>query len=151
LKKPAKTKERSDAGRDRDRDRGRDGDGDRASMKRKGSAAVQGSMQRYRIEVGKDHGAKPGNIVGAIANEAGLNGKEIGQIDMHGEFSIVDLPKGMPDEVFNGLKATRVAGQKLNIAPVKDDEVPRQNKDARRSGEKTDKKPRRNPRKSKSS
>ena len=147
LKKPAKTKERSDGGRDRDRSR----EGDRASMKRKGSAAVQGSMQRYRIEVGKDHGAKPGNIVGAIANEAGLNGKEIGQIDMHAEFSIVDLPKGMPEEVFNGLKATRVAGQKLNIAPVKDDEVPRQNKDARRSGDKTDKKPRRNPRKSKSS
>ncbi|OQK16618.1 RNA helicase [Methyloprofundus sedimenti] len=154
LKKPAKTKEHSDGGRDRGRDRSRssDGEGERTSSKRrKGSAALQGSMQRYRIEVGKDHGAKPGNIVGAIANEAGLNGKEIGQIDMHAEFSIVDLPKGMPDEVFNGLKATRVAGQKLNIAPVKDGEVPRQNKDSHRSGEKTDKKPRRNPRKSKSS
>lgn len=141
LKKPAKTKERS--GRDRERDRG--------SVKRKGGAALQGSMQRYRIEVGKDHGAKPGNIVGAIANEAGLNGKEIGQIDMHADFSIVDLPKGMPAEVFQGLQATRVAGQKLNISPVKEGEVPRQNKDSRRSGEKSDKKPRRNPRRSKSS
>ena len=112
---------------------------------------MQSSMQRFRIEVGKDHGAKPGNIVGAIANEAGLNGKEIGQIDMHDDFSIVDLPKGMPAEVFEGLQATRVAGQKLSIAPVKDDEVPRQSKDSRRSGEKSDKKPRRKPRKSKSS
>lgn len=143
LKKPAKTKERSG----RDRDRGKDRD----SVKRKGGSALQGSMQRYRIEVGKDHGAKPGNIVGAIANEAGLNGKEIGQIDMHDDFSIVDLPKGMPDEVFQGLQATRVAGQKLSIAPVKEGEVPRQNKDSRRSGEKSDKKPRRKPRRSKSS
>ncbi|NOR80727.1 MAG: DEAD/DEAH box helicase [Methyloprofundus sp.] len=140
LKKPAKTKERSERGRDRDRDRG--------AVKRKGGAALQGAMQRYRIEVGKDHGAKPGNIVGAIANEAGLNGKEIGQIDMHADFSIVDLPKGMPAEVFQGLQATRVAGQKLNISPVKEGEVPRQNKDSRRSGEKTDKKPRRKPRRS---
>ncbi|WP_428357325.1 DEAD/DEAH box helicase [Methyloprofundus sp.] len=141
LKKPAKTKERSDRGKDRDR----------SAVKRKGGSALQTSMQRYRIEVGKEHGAKPGNIVGAIANEAGLNGKEIGQIDMHDDFSIVDLPKGMPAEVFQGLQATRVAGQKLSIAPVKDGEVPRQNKDSRRSGEKTDKKPRRNPRKNKPS
>ncbi|GFO72163.1 ATP-dependent RNA helicase DeaD [Bathymodiolus japonicus methanotrophic gill symbiont] len=139
LKKPAKTKER--AGRERDR----------GSVKRKGGATLQGSMQRYRIEVGKDHGAKPGNIVGAIANEAGLNGKEIGQIDMHADFSIVDLPKGMPAEVFQGLQAPRVAGQKLNISPVKEGEVPRQNKDSRRSVGKADKKPRRNPRRSKSS
>jgi len=148
LKKPAKTKERS--GRDRDRnergsDRGRD------SVRRKAGTGMQNDMQRYRIEVGKDHGAKPGNIVGAIANEAGLNGKEIGQIDMHDDFSIVDLPKGMPDEVFQGLQATRVAGQKLNIAPAKEGEVPRQDKDSRRSGEKSDKKPRRKPRRSKSS
>ncbi|GAW87031.1 ATP-dependent RNA helicase DeaD [Bathymodiolus platifrons methanotrophic gill symbiont] len=145
LKKQAKVKERSG----RDRDRGRDRES--GSVRRKGGSAIQGSMQRYRIEVGKDHGAKPGNIVGAIANEAGLNGKEIGQIDMHDDFSIVDLPKGMPDEVFQGLQATRVAGQKLNIAPVKEGEVPRQQKDSRRSGEKSDKKPRRKPRRSKSS
>lgn len=145
LKKQAKVKERSR----RDRDRGRDIES--GFVRRKGGSAIQGSMQRYRIEVGKDHGAKPGNIVGAIANEAGLNGKEIGQIDMHDDFSIVDLPKGMPDEVFQGLQATRVAGQKLNIAPVKEGEVPRQQKDSRRSGEKSDKKPRRKPRRSKSS
>ncbi|NOR80109.1 MAG: DEAD/DEAH box helicase, partial [Methyloprofundus sp.] len=141
LKKPAKTRERPERGRDRDR----------GDVKRKGGAVLQGNMQRYRIEVGKDHGAKPGNIVGAIANEAGLNGKEIGQIDMHADFSIVDLPKGMPDEVFQELQGTRVAGQKLSIAPVKEGEVPRQNKDSRRSGEKSDKKPRRKPRRSKPS
>ena len=144
LKKPAKTKERAERGRDRDRDRD--------SVRRKGGSAIQGDMQRYRIEVGKDHGAKPGNIVGAIANEAGLNGKEIGQIDMHADFSIVDLPKGMPAEIFQGLQATRVAGQKLSISPVKDGEVPRQPKESRRSGAaKSDKKPRRKPRRSKSS
>jgi len=110
------------------------------------------AVQRFRIEVGKDHGAKPGNIVGAIANEAGLNGKEIGQIDMHAEFTMVDLPKGMPDEVFNALKGTRVAGQKLAISIAKEGEVPRQVKDsAPRRKSSDNKKPRRNPRKSKPS
>jgi len=110
-------------------------------------------MERYRIEVGKDHGAKPGNIVGAIANEAGLNGKDIGQIDMHGDFSIVDLPAGMPKDLFQALQNTRVAGQQLRIAEVQAGEVPRQKKESapRRSRSKSDKKPRRNPRKSKSS
>ncbi len=136
LKKPAKTKERSEKGRDR------------RSEKRKGGSVIQSNMQRYRIEVGKDHGAKPGNIVGAIANEAGLSGKEIGQIDMHADFSIVDLPKGMPSDVFQALQTTRVAGQKLGIAPAKEGEVPRQQKDSRRGGEKSDKKSRRKSRNS---
>ncbi|MDC9729134.1 MAG: DEAD/DEAH box helicase [Methyloprofundus sp.] len=135
-----------------DKERGRDRKR-REDSKRGGS---QPEMQRYRIEVGKEHGAKPGNIVGAIANEAGLNGKEIGQIDMHGDFTMVDLPKGMPNEVFSSLKATRVAGQKLDISLAKEGEVPRQVKDSaprRRGGgdNKSNKKPRRNPRRSKSS
>ena len=135
-------------------ERGRDKRRREDSRERGGS---QPEMQRYRIEVGKDHGAMPGNIVGAIANEAGLNGKEIGQIDMHADFTMVDLPKGMPNEVFSSLKATRVAGQKLDISIAKEGEVPRQERDSaprRRNGgggDKSNKKPRRNPRRSKPS
>lgn len=135
-----------------DNERGRDRKRREESKQRGGS---QPEMQRYRIEVGKDHGAKPGNIVGAIANEAGLNGKEIGQIDMHADFTMVDLPKGMPNEVFSSLKGTRVAGQKLDISLAKDGEVPREARDSaprrRGGGDKSNKKPRRNPRKSKPS
>jgi ATP-dependent RNA helicase DeaD len=73
-------------------------------------------MERYRIEVGYDHGVKPGNIVGAIANEAGVDGEHIGRINIQDDFSLIDLPEGMPKDIFNDLKNVRVAGQKLNIS-----------------------------------
>ena len=73
-------------------------------------------MDSYRIAVGHAHGVQPGNIVGAIANEAGLDSSEIGRIKIFDDYSIVDLPKGMPKETFLHLKNTRVAGQRLNIA-----------------------------------
>lgn len=73
-------------------------------------------MERFRIEVGHRHKVKPGNIVGAIANEAGLDGQYIGQIDIHEECSLVDLPLEMPKEIFQDLKKTRVCGQRFNIS-----------------------------------
>ena len=57
-------------------------------------------METYRVEVGEVHGVKPGNIVGAIANEAGLDGKYIGRVVIRDDHSFVDLPGGMPKEIF---------------------------------------------------
>ncbi|MGI9288565.1 MAG: DEAD/DEAH box helicase [Pseudomonadales bacterium] len=82
---------------------------------RKGSPAEEG-MLRYRIEVGHDHNVMPGNIVGAIANEAGLDSEHIGRINIFDDYSLVDLPEGMPKDIFNGLKKTWVAGQRLRIS-----------------------------------
>jgi len=145
LKKPAKVKERSERGRESDRNE-RNSNRERGDVKRKGNVSLKDGLERYRIEVGKDHGAKPGNIVGAIANEAGLDGKEIGQIDMHGEFSIVDLPKGMPAELLKDLQNARVAGQQMRMTIVKDsDNIPRQTKVTRGGSDKSSKKPRRSP------
>jgi len=79
------------------------------------SAPPEG-MQRFRIEVGHDHNVKPGNIVGCIANEAGLDADHIGQIDIHSAHSFVDLPAGMPREIFKDLKKAWVCGQKLQIS-----------------------------------
>ncbi|MCP4009645.1 MAG: DEAD/DEAH box helicase [Proteobacteria bacterium] len=73
-------------------------------------------MERFRVEVGREHGVKPGNIVGAIANEAGVDGEHIGRINIQDDFSLVDLPEGMPKDIFNDLKNVRVAGQKLGIS-----------------------------------
>ena len=73
-------------------------------------------MERFRIEVGYRHGVKPGNIVGAIANEAGLDSQHIGHIDIHTEHSTIDLPQGMPKEVFQDLRKTRVCGHRLDIS-----------------------------------
>ena len=72
-------------------------------------------METYRIEVGHMHSVKPGNIVGAIANEAGLDSKHIGRIDIHDDHSILDLPEGMPKPLLMHLKKVRVAGQALRL------------------------------------
>ena len=85
---------------------------------RRGKAAPEpdSDKQRYRIDVGHEHGVKPGNIVGAIANEAGLAGDHIGHISIEKNFSLVDLPKGMPRDVFMDLKKVRVCGRPMKIA-----------------------------------
>ena len=79
-------------------------------------AAPNKDMERFRIEVGHDHKVKPGNIVGAIANEAGIDSQFIGRIDIHDDYSLVDLPSGMPKELFNSLKKVWVSGQQLKIS-----------------------------------
>jgi ATP-dependent RNA helicase DeaD len=81
-------------------------------------------METFRIEVGHAHGVLPGNIVGAIANEAGLDGKHIGHIDIREDHSFVDLPEGMPKEIFRELKKVRVRGAELRITRV-DSKPPR--------------------------
>jgi ATP-dependent RNA helicase DeaD len=81
-------------------------------------AATEKGMERFRIAVGRIHGVKPANIVGAIANEAGLESKHIGRIDIYDDFSTVDLPEGMPRTIFNSLKRVWVSGQELKIAKL---------------------------------
>lgn len=73
-------------------------------------------MQLYRVEVGKQHQLKPGNLVGAIANEAGLDAQHIGRIDIYEDHSIVALPEGMPKATLSHLKKVWVAGQKLKMS-----------------------------------
>lgn len=69
----------------------------------------------YRVEVGHEHGVKPGNIIGAIANEAGLESGFIGRLSIRGEYSLIDLPDGMPKEVFEHLKKVWVVQHQLRI------------------------------------
>nr|WP_235263453.1 DbpA RNA binding domain-containing protein [Nitrincola sp. A-D6] len=78
-------------------------------------------MQRYWIGVGYQHGVKPGNIVGAIANEAGVESQYIGRIDISENFSTVDLPNSIPAPMLQILKRARICGQPLNIRPWSDD------------------------------
>lgn len=75
-------------------------------------------METYRIEVGHRHNVKPGNIVGAIANEAGIESQHIGRIDIEDDYSLVDLPEGMPKQILRKLQKTWVAGQQLNMVVV---------------------------------
>jgi ATP-dependent RNA helicase DeaD len=75
-------------------------------------------METFRIEVGSMHGIKPGNIVGAIANEAGIEGVHIGRVDIREDHSFVDLPEGMPMQIFKELQKVRVVGRELRISRV---------------------------------
>ncbi|HNP37162.1 MAG TPA: DEAD/DEAH box helicase [Woeseiaceae bacterium] len=86
--------------------------------RRRSKSEPEKNQERFRIEVGHQHGVKPGNIVGAIANEAGLDGNHIGHIEIETDYSFVDLPLGMPKDIFMDLKKVRVCGEALKISRV---------------------------------
>ena len=95
-----------------------------APVKRERAAtrAQEDGMATFRIEVGHAHGVKPGNIVGAIANEAGIDSKYIGRIEIYDDYSMLDLPGDMPPDLIDHLKTVWVAGQQLGI--TRDGEPP---------------------------
>ena len=102
--KPGRVDDRDD--RPRRRESGREQGRDRGGRD-------QGPMESYRLEVGRDHGVQPKNIVGAIANEAGIESRFIGGIKIHDDYSTVDLPANLPSEVVAKLQKTWVCGQAL--------------------------------------
>ena len=81
----------------------------------KESRAPEEGMQRYRIEVGHEDRVQPGNIVGAIANEAQIDSQHIGHIRIFDRFSLVDLPEGMPKETMQHLQGVRVRGKAIKL------------------------------------
>ena len=78
--------------------------------------AADPGMQTFRIEVGYQHGVKPGNIVGAIANEGGIDSKNIGRIEIYDDYSVLDMPDTLSGDVLDHLAGIKVAGQQLRIS-----------------------------------
>ena len=95
----------------RDRDRG-----GKPKFKTHDKAHDDVAMRRYRLEVGREHGVTPGNIVGAIANESGLEGQYIRRLKIYDTHSTVELPDGMPKDIFQHLRKVRVREFKLGIS-----------------------------------
>jgi len=91
----------------------------REGTARRSARLADVEMETFRVEVGRAHGVRPANIVGAIASEAGLAGKHIGRVDIRGEHSFVDLPGGMPKEILRALQKVIVMGQPLRISRMK--------------------------------
>ena len=112
---------------DRPRREDRAGREDRPDRERKPKrtfgAGANIEMETFRIEVGHTHGVKPGNIVGAIANETGIDGDHIARIRIEENYSTVELPAGMPKELIEELKKIRVAGQQLNISRLDESSI----------------------------
>jgi ATP-dependent RNA helicase DeaD len=88
---------------------------ERPPRQRKDAPPEKG-LQRFRVEVGHIHKVMPGNLVGAIANEAGIDSQNIGRINIFDDHSTIDLPADMPDDIYASLKKVWVAGQTLNIS-----------------------------------
>ena len=95
---------------------------------------VEEGMVRYRIEVGHNHKVKPGNIVGAIANEGDIDSQHMGRINIYDDHSMIDLPEGMPKGLLNKLKAVWVAGQQLQISEISNDSKPAKSRKPRKEG-----------------
>src|SRR5690554_2094044 len=89
---------------------------DRNDRPERRSRGPEQGMKRFRIEVGRNHGARPGDIVGAIANEAGLQSRQIGQIKLFDSFSTLDLPEGMAAPMAQKIAAIHVRGQVLSLS-----------------------------------
>lgn len=75
-------------------------------------------QELFRIDIGKVHGVRPGNIVGAIANEAGLQSRDITALKIHDDHSTVRLPKGMAQEIIHKLNRAWICGRQLNLTVV---------------------------------
>ncbi|MGI5309930.1 DEAD/DEAH box helicase [Rheinheimera sp. WS51] len=114
IREPHARGERDDRGRNNDRPR-RDRS-DRPERGPRQRREMKGDFNTYRLEVGKEHGVRAGDIVGAIANEASIDSQFIGNIKLFDQFSTVELPANIPTEVFQHLKKVYVRKQKLNIS-----------------------------------
>ncbi len=122
---PLLIEERATPQRDRDRD-------DRNGNSPAGNGV---GMERFRVEVGRNHDVKPGHIVGAIANETGLANRHIGKITINDDHSVIDLPVGIPPETFDLLQRVSVLGHPMNISSLgktRDDENWREGRPAKR-------------------
>ena len=118
----ARSEDRAPMERSSDRtpvDRGAEARPPRAARPPRVSEAA-GKLEKFRVEVGHKHGVKPGNLVGAIANEAGLESQFMGRIEIEDDYSIVELPEGMPKDVFLHLKKVWVVGRPLRISRLSD-------------------------------
>ena len=98
--------------RDRDRDRSRD---DRPAKGRRPSGQGSAGSVRLYVSLGREAGLRPQDLVGAIAGETSLSGRDIGSIEISGRFSLVDVPEGSADEVISALRETKIRGRKVTV------------------------------------
>ena len=76
-------------------------------------------MVRLFINVGKNQGVKPGDVLGAIAGESGMPGKLVGSIDMFDKYTFVEVPEDCADEVLEAMKHARIKGKSVRMEIAK--------------------------------
>jgi len=83
----------------------------------RGGRRADADRSVYRVAVGHRDGIGPGALVGALANEGGLSGDQIGRIHMFASFSLIDIPGGLPPHAIEKISRAWVAGRRLNLRP----------------------------------
>lgn len=92
--------------------------GNRPERPRRNAAGPAGP--RYRIAVGRNHGVRPAGIVGAITAEGGLDGKDLGRIDIYDDYSVVEIGGHISHEAMGRIARAKVSGQALRIQPERE-------------------------------
>ncbi len=82
---------------------------------------LERGMTRLYIDIGTEDGVRPGDIVGAIANEADIPGHSIGAIELFERFSLVDVPSNHAERVMRALKETRIRSRKVSATIAQPD------------------------------
>jgi ATP-dependent RNA helicase DeaD len=99
---------RTSAGRRDEGERGRSGP-------RRSAAAPEGPTVRLFIGAGRQAGIRPGDLVGAITGEAGVEARSLGAIEIADKFSLIDVPESLADDIIAALKATTIRGKKVPV------------------------------------
>ena len=111
--------DRSSRGDRNDRSRGDRNERPRGDDKPRGRGRpTDVELEMFRLDVGREHGVQVKNIVGAIANEANINSRFIGDIRLNDDHSTIELPKGMPENTLSHLKNVQVCKRPLNLKKV---------------------------------
>jgi ATP-dependent RNA helicase DeaD len=90
-----------------------------------GKQRMSKNLALYRVEVGSTDGVEVRNILGAVANETGLQGKFIGQIRIHAKYATIELPDDLPRNIIEHLQTTYVAQKPLNISRTRGEDAPK--------------------------
>lgn len=147
---PERRRERGDRGDRFERGRGDRGDrfdrgdrGDRGGRRDRGDRGDRfdrgnKDLAVYRLAVGKRQHVRPGAIVGALANEGGLNNKDFGRIVINVDHTLVELPKDLPRHVLDNLADTRISGQLIHIEKDPSGRLPERNFDRGGRGDRGD-------------
>ena len=77
-------------------------------------------MTRVYVGAGRKSGIRPGDLVGAIANEARVDSSNIGAIEIADRFSLIEVPESRADEIMAALRATTLRGRKVSVRPDRD-------------------------------
>ncbi len=72
-------------------------------------------MTRLYVGAGRSGGVRPGDLVGAIAGETRLSGRDIGAIQITDNFSLVEVPSDAVDEVIAAMKRTTIKGRRTTV------------------------------------